>query len=263
MNDDFKHGITEASKIIQTYTYPLLRVDENSLPDIVASCVFLEVNKSIYLVTAAHVIRGNASGLLTRGNGRLIDVTGRAVVSRSDGKDHFDIAAICIDNEFVHKHSISVIPETMYISSVEITNPHSRAVCGFPVSMNKQAKSLDRQAKAITAKCYTFFGSPRFTGDFREFEKSSETHIGIEFGPGNDDVGKVLSTPPWPPRGVSGGGAWLVPDLSHPHLVFLEGIFIESYKRAKKMCGFSTQLEHVINFINHTHNNSINDGFVN
>ncbi|MBI3545137.1 MAG: hypothetical protein HY081_00875 [Gammaproteobacteria bacterium] len=219
MNDNFKYGIVEASKIIQTYTYPLLRRDENSLPDIFASCVFLEVNKSIYLVTAAHAIRGNTSGLLTRGNGRLIDVTGRTTASCSDDKDHFDIAAICMDDEIIRKHSISVIPETMLISSVEVTNPHSRAICGFPVSMNKQIKSLDRQAKAITAKCYTFFGFSGFGGDFREFEKSSETHIGIEFGPGKDDSGKALSTPPWPPRGMSGGGAWLVPDISRPHLL--------------------------------------------
>lgn len=257
MDDDFKLEIAEASKKIQAYTYPLLRLNDNSLPDIIASCIFLEVNNSIYLVTAAHAIRGNTSGLLTRGNGRLIDVTGRATVSRSDGKDHFDIAAICMDNETIRKHSISVIPETMFISSVEVTNPHSRAICGFPVSMNKQGKSLDRQAKSITAKCYTFFGFSGFGGDFKEFGKSSDTHVGIEFGPGKDDAGKVLSTPPWPPRGMSGGGAWLVPDLSRPHLVFLEGIFIEGYKRAKKMYGFSTQLEHVINFINHTHNNSI------
>ncbi|MEJ1384470.1 MAG: hypothetical protein RPV21_08855 [Candidatus Sedimenticola sp. (ex Thyasira tokunagai)] len=255
MNDTFKHGIAEASKLIQAYTYPLFRVGKNSLPDIFASCVFLEMNKSIYLVSAAHAIRGNTSGLLTRGNGQLMDVVGHATVSCSDGKDHFDISAICMNDEIVHEHNINVIPETMLATSVEVTNPHSRAICGFPFSMNKPVKSIDRQAKIITSKCYTFFGFAGFDGDFREFGKSSGTHLGIEFGSGKDDAGKILSTPPWPPRGMSGGGAWLVPDLSCPDLVFLEGIFIEGHKHAKKMYGFSTQITHVIDFINHTHNN--------
>lgn len=252
MKDDFKYVIAKVSQTIQVYTYPLLRVDANMLPELIASCLFLEVGKSIYLVTAAHALKDYGSGLLTRGNGRLIDVVGRATVSRSEGKDHFDIAAVCIDDKIILEHEIRVIPQAMLISSVEITNPHSRAICGYPISMNK--RGLDRKTKTFNAKCYTYFGYAEYEGDFIKFKKSSDTHVGLEYGPGNDDMGRFLSSPPWPPHGISGGGAWLVPDLSCPHLVFLEGIFIEAYKHARKMFCFSTQLEHVIDFINQTHN---------
>lgn len=184
MKDDFKYVIAKVSQTIQAYTYPLLRVDANMLPELIASCLFLEVGKSIYLVTAAHALKDYGSGLLTRGNGR----------------------------------------------------------------------GLDRKTKTFNAKCYTYFGYAEYEGDFIKFKKSSDTHVGLEYGPGNDDMGRFLSSPPWPPHGISGGGAWLVPDLSCPHLVFLEGIFIEAYKHARKMYCFSTQLEHVIDFVNQTHN---------
>ncbi len=254
MNNEFLNGIKEASKKIESYTYPLLRVDGNALPDVIASCLFLKVEGSYYLITAAHALRGNQSGLLTRGNGCLIDVVGHATISRSSGKDDFDIAAVHVDEESVLKHNIKVIPESMFISDVDVSNSHSRAVSGFLASMNKQVEILNRKDKVLTGKCFTYFGHADFEGKYSIFNKNQETHVGIEFKPGTDDSGKHLSTPPWPPRGISGGGAWLIPDLSRPNLVFLEGIFIEGYKRAKKMYAFSTRLEHVIDFIGQTHN---------
>lgn len=254
MDDEFLTGINIASKNIEAYTYPLLRVDSNNLPDIFASCVFVEVDGVNYLVTAAHAIRGNVSGLLTRGDGQLIDVEGETTLSRFPSKDNFDIAAVRLDEKIIHEHKINVVKIEKFITGVEVTNPHSRVVSGFPVSMNKQARSLDKKNKLLTGKSYTYFGCAEFTGDFSPFSKSPKVHVGIEFKSCKDDTGRFLSTPPWPPRGFSGGGAWLVPDLKRPDMFFLEGIFIEGYKRAKRMYGFSTQLKHVIDFIDQTHN---------
>lgn len=248
----FEQGIAQASEAIQVHTYPLLRVDEQARSDLVASCVFLEVSGFVYLVTAAHAIRGHKRGLLTRGNGHLIDVSGRAIVSRAEGTDHFDIAVVRIDQEVVRAHKLAVIPEHMHATAVEVTNPHSRAVCGFPISMNKQIPSLNRGTKTFSAKCYTYFGSAIFAGDFEAFSKSPERHVGLNYISGKDDAGRFLSSPP-SPRGVSGGGAWLIPDLSHPSLVFLEGIMIEAHKRAKNTFIFSSRLEYVVDFILQTH----------
>ena len=124
--------------------------------------------------------------------------------------------------------------------------------------MNKQSKILNAQNKSLLGKCFTYFGLAKFGGNYSEFNKAPDTHIGIEFLPGTDDGGKYLSTPPWPPRGISGGGAWLIPDLNQPELIFLEGVFIEAHKRAKKMYAFSTQLPHIIDFIKQTHSNTLN-----
>lgn len=258
MDNDFQNAINKASRNIEAYTYPLLQVDDHGSPDIIASCLFLDVEGVFYLVTAAHALNGIQAGLLTRGNGFLIDVVGQATVSRSSGKDHFDIAAIKVHKDTIREHHIKVVRENMFISSVEVTNPHSRAVSGFLASMNKQNKILDKKDKILTAKCFTYFGYAKFDADFSEFHKSPYTHVGIEFVAGRDNSGKYLSTPPWPPRGISGGGAWLVPDLSRPDLLFLEGIFIESYKREKRMLGFSTHLSHVIDFIKQTSTNERN-----
>jgi hypothetical protein len=256
--DEFKEAIYRASKIIETYTYPLIRVDERALPDVIASCTFIEVGNSYFLITAAHAVRGNVTGLLTRGDGTLVDVAGRATLSRAPDKDHFDIAAIHIENDFIEKNKINVIKNNMLITQVDVTNPHSRAVSGFPNSMNKQSKILDTANKSLLGKCFTYFGSAEFDGSYSEFSKSPDTHIGMEFLSGTDDSGRHLSTPPWPPRGMSGGGAWLFPDLNQPELIFLEGVFIEGYRRAKKRYAFSTQLPHVVDFIQQTHNNALN-----
>lgn len=258
MDSDFQNAINKASKNIEAYTYPLLQLDDHGLPDIIASCLFLDVEGTFYLVTAAHALKGIQAGLFTRGNGFLIDVVGHATVSRSSGKDHFDIAAIKIHENIIFEHHIKVVRENMFISSVDIINPQSRAVSGFLASMNKQTKILDKKDKRLTAKCFTYFGYAEFGAGFSEFHKSPDTHVGIEFLAGTDNSGKYLSTPPWPPRGISGGGAWLVPDLSRPDLLFLEGIFIEGHKLGKRMLAFSTHLSHVIDFIKQTHSNARN-----
>jgi hypothetical protein len=52
---------------------------------------------------------------------------------------------------------------------------------------------------------------------------------------------------------MSGGGAWLVPNLSTPDQVFLEGIFIELHRQRKQLFAFSTKLVHVIDFIRQSH----------
>lgn len=97
--DEFKESIHKASKIIEAHTYPLVVVDKKELPDVIASCTFIEVTGSYYLITAAHAVRGNQAGLLTRGDGALVDIVGHATLSKSESKDHFDIAAIHVENE--------------------------------------------------------------------------------------------------------------------------------------------------------------------
>ncbi len=252
MTRDFENTVSEVSRVTQEYTYPIVKLDEKSLPDLVASCIFLRINSSIYLTTAAHVIRSSKIKLYTRGNAKLVNVSGHTTISRSEGTDHFDIAAMKVDDAFVNDNGIKIVPHTMYVTNTEVSNPHSRAICGYPVSMNKQIKSVDQETNTFTAKIYTYLGFAEFDGNYAEFNKSPDTHIGIEFIHGKDDRGRFMSTPP-SPRGMSGGGAWLVPDLSKPNLVFLEGTFIEAHKRSKMMYGFSTKIEHVINFIKNTH----------
>lgn len=259
MNEEQERGIARASNLIEQYTYPFLTLDEGNQPVVVASCVFIKAFDQIYLVTAAHALRKVNGGLFTRGSGHLIDIVGHATVSRDDTGDNFDIAAIHIDKTIVQEFNIKFVTAEMIATSWDVENPHSRAISGFPISMNKPAKTLDRRTKTLSGKCFTYFGHASFTGEYQLFQKSQSTHIGIELLPGTDDSGKYLTTPIWPPRGISGGGAWLIPNLETPNLCLLEGIFIEGHRHSKRKYGFSTRIEHIVDFIAQTHKPNIDN----
>lgn len=82
MDEGHKRGIARASKVIENYTYPFLTTSERSEPELIASCIFVELEGKYFLVTAAHALRANRQGLFTRGNGRLIDVAGTTPFQR-------------------------------------------------------------------------------------------------------------------------------------------------------------------------------------
>jgi hypothetical protein len=238
-------GMRDVSETIQSFTYPLLHFDQKGRPDLFASCVFLEVDGSVYLVTAAHALDGLSTGLMTRGRTHLFDIRGRGGKAKGVNGEEFDIAALVIERHAAQENTLKVVAPNMLSTAVEVDNPQSRAFCGYPVSKNKQARALDRVTKRFTARCYTYFGFADFTADFREFDKSRDIHLGLHYGPGTDDTGRELTTPP-SPKGVSGAGAWLVPDFKKPQDVFLEGIVIECHRN---QFVFSTRIECVVSFI--------------
>lgn len=238
-------GMKEVSDLIQSYTYPLFRYDDFGRPTLFASCVFLQVDKLVYLVTARHALKGASTGLLTRGRSHLFDVRGRGGMAQGVNGEEFDIAVLEIDLTVVQEQALRAIQPSMLTTAVEVRNPHSRAFCGYPVSKNKPVDALNRSTKTVTTRCYPYFGTAIFDGDYRAFGKSPDIHVGLHYMPGSDDSGRALTTLP-SPRGSSGGGAWLVPDFSKPDQVFLEGIVIECHHNRYV---FSTRIEHVLEFI--------------
>jgi hypothetical protein len=238
-------GMKEVSDLIQSYTYPLFRYDDRGCPALFASCVFLQVDNFVYLVTARHALQEITTGLLTRGRNTLFDVRGQGGMAQGVNGEEFDIGVLKIDSVVHWEHALRTIPPTMLTTAVEVQNPHSRAFCGFPVSKNKLVDALNRETKTVTTRCYPYFGPADFDGDYRTFGKSPDIHIGLHYEAGPDDRGRQLTTMP-SPRGSSGGGAWLVPDFSKSDQVFLEGIVIECHENRYV---FSTRIEYVIAFI--------------
>jgi hypothetical protein len=238
-------GMKEVSDLIQSYTYPLFCYKEHGHPMLFASCVFLQVDEIVYLVTARHALKGFTTGLLTRGRGKLFDVRGQGGMAQGVNGEEFDVAVLKIESALAQEHAIRAIPPSMLTTAVDVRNPHSRAFCGFPVSKNKPVDALNSKTKMVTTRCYPYFGVADFDGDYRAFHKSPDIHIGLNYEPGSDDGGRLLTTLP-SPRGSSGGGAWLVPDFSKPDQVFLEGIVIECHHNRYV---FSTRIEHVVEFI--------------
>ena len=182
---------------------------------------------------------------MTRGRNHLFDIVGHGGMAQGVEGEEFDIAVLKIEPAIVAEHALRAVPPSMLTTAVEVYNPHSRAFCGFPTSKNDPAVALDRKTKMVTTRCYPYFGAAAFDGDYRTFGKSPDIHVGLNYEPGSDDAGRLLTTLP-SPRGSSGGGAWLIPDFSKPHQVFLEGIMIECHKNRYV---FSTRIEHVIEFI--------------
>lgn len=238
-------GMRDVSATIQSFTYPLLHFDRRGRPELFASCVFLEVDGTPYLVTAAHALDGLSSGLMTRGQTHLFDIRGRGGKAKGINGEEFDIAALAIEQRAVQENTIAIATPGMLSTAVEVENPNSRAFCGYPVSKNKQARALDPVTKTFTARCYTYFGITDFAANFRQFGKSCDIHLGLNYGPGTDDTGRELTTPP-SPKGVSGGGTWMVPDFKKPQEVLLEGIVIECHR---SQFVFSTKIECVVAFI--------------
>jgi len=240
----------ECSELIQSYTYPLL-VDVNGVPDLIASCFFLELSGHVFMVTASHVLRRRyGSGLMTRGRGRLAVLRGAAAVTGPAHSDHLDIAILKLDPQFADEQDFNPVPTSMFAGLANIRNAQARAVCGYPISKNKRGRAVDRRKALFTARIFTFFGNLLDGERYRRFRKSPLDHVGLDYRPpGIDDDGHLLTKLP-SPRGLSGGGSWLVPDFKAPRSVFLEGVFIECHEARY---AFSTRLEHVIGFISHTH----------
>jgi hypothetical protein len=245
LDPKFEAGMKAASTLIQLYTYPLLRLDDHRRPTLFASCVFLEVDRFVYLVTARHALEGISTGLLTRGPSHLFEIHGRGGMAQGVNGEEFDIAALRINLAIVDQQTLRTIPPIMLTTAVEVTNPHSRAFCGYFASKNKPVDILEPKSKTVTARCDTYFGFADFDGDYLRFKKNPNIHMGLRYDSGKDDAGRRLTTLP-SPRGSSGGGAWLVPDFAKPDQIFLEGIVIECHKNNYV---FSTRIEHVVKFI--------------
>src|ERR1700730_16960430 len=191
-------GMGEMSKTIQSYTYPLLRFDHKGRPDLLASCLFLEVDASVYLVTAAHALGGVFAGLMTRGRHHLFDIRAQGGKAKGINGQEFDIAALAMERHAVQEHAVKFVTPSMLATTGTVDNPHSRAFCGYPVSRNKQKDALDRPTKTFTTRCYTYFGFADFAAEYRDFDKSRDIHMGLHYGPGTDDTGRELTTPPSP-----------------------------------------------------------------
>lgn len=129
MENETIAGMAEVSDLIRSYTYPSIRCDANRRPTLFASCVFLQVDELVNLVTAGLALKGSNGGLMTSGRIGLFDVIGQGGTAEGIDSEAFDIAALKISSATVDEHGLRVIPSSMLATVVEVEHPHSRAVC--------------------------------------------------------------------------------------------------------------------------------------
>jgi hypothetical protein len=233
---------------VSRFTYPLLAMDRHHRPILYASCVLLEYNRKYFLLTAEHAISTikKISEVYLGGN-QIIHLSEQFVLALKTEKDPLDIAIMELNPDLIKEQKLEFLPLSRTILDREFPSIHVRSIDGFPCSKNKKIKPEFR-GKYFSRKSFLFAGEPcQISPDLSsKCKKNGNIHIAMHFHKfGINEKGiKSIS---FHPKGISGGGLWLTPNILEPTNTFLGGIFIEYYKNDE--LAFATRIERVIECI--------------
>ncbi len=241
------HAIEKTSNTARTLTYPLFAFDQRGQPELYATCIFIELDGSAYLITAAHAYREitqTGSDLWVGTEIGIDGVEGTLIITPPNNRsDELDIAAIRVKKEFIEKHKVNLIPMNMTCAGSEpLKEPDYLCVCGYPISKNKQFKALMNTPMCFDAYSFAYAIRPKEPGQFEERNKNANIHIAFSYQKTGRDHKKEKRNPP-NPTGLSGGGLWYIPDSFSPHNIYLAGILIEYHKEGR--VGYATKIERV------------------
>jgi len=245
--EDIDEIIKATQEEVNKYTYPIF-VISNDKPDLIASSVIIEIEKKYYLITASHVIEEVTSvntpfSIAIKNN--FLKITD--IFTCAD--KNFDIAYVELNSKFISKNNIiSLKPNRLIPKEVDLAGNNIAFIHGFPNSKNKQKKALFNQ-KSFRVKAYAYAGIIK--NDFSnwdKYDKLKENHTCMSYGKTSNN------NTPTNPKGISGGGLWIVPDISNPKNYYLESIAIEYYKRDSIV--IATKILKVISFIEETSKHS-------
>lgn len=242
-------AIRETQTKAAKYTYPIFISDLYGKPELIGTSVIIELNSKYYLITASHVIRDvlNAKSPFIIGvNTKYVDIQNEFVYTTGNSdKDHFDIAFAELGKKFIESHNIYALGSNNLVTGQKFPSIHIGFIHGFPSSNNKQSKALYKTT-AFKVKAYAYGGVIKDDfEDWDKFKKLKNTHTCMTYG--NKSDGNI----PIYPRGISGGGLWIIPDSSKPYNFYLDAIFIEYYKNYS--ITFSTKINKIIGFITNNH----------
>ena len=234
--------------VINSFTYPVFVNAENNRPDLIASSVAINLNNRTYLITASHVLDTvifAKSPFYIALEGAFIQLEGEFIRSVKKPRDPFDIAFLELSAEMVVSNNIQVLSAESLMIRKNFKEVQLSLIHGYPCSKNNQFKAL-RRGTTFKSLAYSYGGKvDREFNNWQEYNKHQDFHICMNYGRGRGISGEI-TTPPTP-RGISGGGLWLIPNLLSPHNVYLSGIFIEYHSAGK--VSFSTKIEKVAKFI--------------
>lgn len=183
------------------------------IPDFTGSGVFLRLGPAHFLITAAHVLDWRRAGALYAGGTTLLELAGRYFItkvpeggSRSD--DRIDLVVFPL-----MKQQIQQLGETEWVDeqSIDVTTVSPYYVlAGFAKSQQPRrpptpqlvANPLYLAAKKMPETAYAEVGLDPQISLLVEYQKDSSTSEGPVIAPD--------------PLGISGGGAWAVPNLLDP-----------------------------------------------
>lgn len=246
--DHISLTMKEVELTLNSYTYPVFVNAKNERPDLIASSVLVEIKSKIYLITASHVldvVTNTNSPFYIATNGPFIAIESEFIRSVEKDRDDFDIAFTELTSDFVSINKLNVLDENRLMIKKHFDSVNLNLIHGYPCSKNKQGKSL-KSTTNFKSCAFTYGGKvDESFNKWQNFNKNKDFHTCMNYGNAKDINGDI-NTPP-SPRGMSGGGLWLVPNSFQPKEIYLDAIFIEYYEKNK--ISFSTKIKKVVEFI--------------
>jgi hypothetical protein len=209
--------------------------------------VIIEIERKYYLITASHVIAQAVSvdtPFIIGVNCKYISVSGEFVCSEEPNTDNFDIAYIQLDPQFIDKNNIKPLESKRLLLRKILSPCHIAFIHGFPNSKNKPKKAF-WNTNYFKVKAYAYAGiiQNNFT-NWDTFGKIKEINTCMSYRKTSNN------NTPTHPQGLSGGGLWVVPNISNLDEYYLDSILIEYHKNDSIV--FSTKIIQVISFIKET-----------
>jgi len=230
-------------------SYPLFGLDSHDWPELYASSVLLECDQIPVLITAAHAVDAieNETGKAVHvGAKHLVRVPERFKRSTDHENDLLDIAASVIPREITLAADMVALPLSR-ARDEWVSNTRFACVHGYPCTKNRQRRQIDHAAKAFKRRHRTYAGTLADRQDYQRFGRDPQFQVGLRYRKGRNDKGN-RATPP-DPRGFSGGGLWVIPDIGAARETYLlAGIAIE-YVKINGQVIFATRISHIIDFI--------------
>ncbi len=222
---------------------PIYGSTQHGNPDHIGSCILIKINKTPYLITAAHVIDHNKdTTLYIGGESDLIQIEAEALITKPNtgnrDDDKLDFSILLLSSNFIKKlGAVTFIDESSFINT-SLPNKGLYLALGFPNSKNKNTRNVENKVSQNP-----FVYSSTLNTDSEAFIKvgaNESYHYLLQFGKysKNENDKKVNSIGP---KGVSGGGLFLIEDMGSPESYRanakcsgkLAGILIENHKNQK------------------------------
>ena len=223
---------------------------ENGKPDHIGSCVLLQYQGEKILVTAAHVIdNSDLTSLYVSGENKLVQIEGSCLITAAPNndrdKDKFDFAVLPISDALASDlGDVCFIPESEWGLHDLAAKDRCCLALGFPNSRNKK---IDATKNIVKLEPFVYTSTlksdPRL---FEEIEFSMADHYLLDFCSKHSKDSNNKITNSICPKGVSGGGLFLIADMANPESYRPEaecsgkflGILIEQRKN-KKVLAFT------------------------
>lgn len=221
---------------------PIIGADEKNKPYLVGTGVVLEFESNIFIASAAHVFDENEfTTLYTFLDGKQLVIEGEihATTKPENDRDKLDVAVFKVKAHMASQFRSTYSP--VFIEDIDVNDIPGPikyyAFIGHPTNKTKPKHGTS----IIKSEIFSYFGSVASESAYKQLSISEYSHIVVGFDPKKclDENGSRYNFPK--AKGMSGGGVWLLEDLSHhsskSHVNKLVGIGIEDHKNPKVLVG--------------------------